>query len=162
MQTRLVDQDMRHFRAVVSHVLHTAHAFDVLRVCRVGHPKRGLVDPIGFALDLVGKPKCLKHFHCAGVDSVCLALDDVAGHALGDHHFYLWELRQLRSQAKACRACTRNQHIYFFWQGLVDAAVASVGCGWFDVWTATTKSVFVKLHVLSPILIPVRNLGMNK
>ena len=116
----------------------------------VGHPKRGLVDPVGFALDLVGKTKSLEHFHRAGVDAVGLALDDVVGHALGDQGVDLWKLRQLGSQTQARRACTRNQDINFFWQRLVCIAVASVGCRFFDVGAATSKSIFIKLHHLSP------------
>ena len=91
MQARLVDQDVRHLRAVIRHVLHTPDALDVVGVLRVGHPEGGLVDPVGFTLDLVGKAERLEHFHRARVDAVGLALDDVRRHALGDHRRDLGE-----------------------------------------------------------------------
>ena len=152
MQTRLVDQDVWHFGAVVRHVLHAACAFDLLRIGGVGHPKSSLIDPIGFALDLVGKAKGLKHFHGARVDAVGLALDDVGGHALHNHGANFGKLGQLGSQAKAGWASARNEHIYFFGKGFVGSAIATVGRGLLDVRAATPKTIFVKLHCLSPKL----------
>ena len=150
MQTRLVDQDVRHLRAVICHVLHPPNAVNVVGVLGVWHPEGGLVHPIGFALDLVGKPKSLEHLHGAGVDAIGLALDDVAGHALDDHGLDLRELRQLRGQAQAGRPCTGDQHIDFFWQGLMQATVAAVGRGGLDVRVTASETIFIKLHHASP------------
>ena len=146
MQARLIDQDVRHFRAVIGHILHPPHPFDVLWFLRVWHPKCCLIDPVSFALDLVGKTKRLKHLHRAGVDAIGFALDDVAGHALDDHRLNLRKLRQLRRQTQTRWACPSNQHIYFFWQRLVDASVAAIGRCFLNVRVAATESVFIKLH----------------
>ena len=150
VQSRLVDQDVRHLRAVVGHVLHPAHALDVLWLLGVRHPEGGLVDPVGFALDLVGKAEGLEHFHGARVDAVGLALDDVAGHSLNNHGLDLGELRQLRRQAQTGRAGAGNQHVNFFRQGLVQPAVAPVRRCLLDVGVTATEAILVKLHHSSP------------
>ena len=150
VQPRLVDQDVRHFRAVVGHVLHPAHAPDVLRVGGVGHPEVGLVDPVGLALDLVGEAEGLEHFHGARVDAVGLALDDVGGHALDDHRVDVRKLRQLRRQAQAGRPGAGDQHIDLLGQRLIGAAVTTVRCGLFDVGVSAAEAIFVELHGLSP------------
>ncbi|EWS62961.1 hypothetical protein Y695_03808 [Hydrogenophaga sp. T4] len=150
VQPRLVDQDVRHFRAVVGHVLHPADALDVLRVDGVGHPEVGLVHPVGLALDLVGETEGLEHFHGARVDAVGLALDDVGGHALDDHGLDIRELRELGGEAKARRAGAGDQHVDLFREGFVDAAVAAAWCGLLDVGTTTAEAIFVELHCLSP------------
>ena len=85
MKPRLVNQDMRHFRTVVGYILHSSNTFNVFWLLRVWHPKSSLIHPISFALDLIGKPKGLEHFHTARVDAIRFALDDVALHALDDH-----------------------------------------------------------------------------
>ena len=108
MQPCLIYQDMRHFRTVVGYILHSTNTFNVFWLVRVWHPKRRLIDPVGFALYLVGKTKGLEHFHTARVNAIRFAFDDVAGHALDDHRVDLWKLRQLRSQTQACRACSGN------------------------------------------------------
>ena len=108
MQSCLVNQDMRHFRTVIRHILHTAYTFNVFGVLRIWHPKRSLIDPVGFPLDLVGKTKGLEHFHTARVNAVRFTLDDVAGHAFDDHRGDVWKMRQLRSQTQTCGASSRN------------------------------------------------------
>ena len=115
MEPCLVNQDMRHFRTVVGYILHSTNTFNVFWLVRVWHPKRRLIDPIGFALDFIGETKGLEHFHTARVDAIRFALDDVAGHALDDHRIDLWKLRQLRSKTQTCWACSSYQYIYFFW-----------------------------------------------
>ena len=108
MQSCLVNQDMWHFRTVIRHILHTAYTFNVFGVLRIWHPKRSLIDPVGFPLDLVGKTKGLEHFHTARVNAVRFTLDDVAGHAFDDHRGDVWKMRQLRSQTQTCGASSRN------------------------------------------------------
>ncbi len=75
---------------------------------------------------------------------------------------HLGKLRQLSCQTQTRWASARNQHIHFFRQWLIGATVAAVRGGLFDVGVATAKTVFVKLHVLSPLLKCLRNLGMDK
>ena len=162
MQARLVDQDVGHFRAVIGHVLHPSNPLDVLGVLGIRHPEGGLIDPVSFALDLVGKAKGLEHFHGARVDAVGFALDDVGGHALDDHRLDFGKLRQLRGQTQTRRPGASNQHIHFLGQGFIDAAVASVRRGFLDIGIATSESIFIELHHTSPKVEKHRSFGTQE
>ena len=150
MKPGLIDQDMRHFGTVVGDILDPSDPVDMVRIGRVWHPKCGLVNPVGFAFDLVGKTKGLEHFHGPGVDAIGLAFDDIARHALHNHGVNVWKLGQLCGQAQSGRASARDQHIHFFWERLVGPSIAPVRCGLLDVGIAASKSIFIKLHCVSP------------
>ncbi|MEY5027697.1 MAG: hypothetical protein RLZ63_12 [Pseudomonadota bacterium] len=46
-----------------------------------------------------------------------------------------------------------NQYVDFFGQRLVDAPVAAIRCGRLDVRIAAAKTVFVELHIVSPVCV---------
>lgn len=150
MQPRLIDQDMRHFRRVILDILNPPDTLDILRVFGVRHPETGLVDPIAFALDCLGNPKGLEHFHCAGIDPVGLALVDIAGSLLDDHRFDLGELRKLRRKTKPRWPGTGNQHIDLFGQWRLVRPVPSIWGRIFDVRITAAKTIKVILHLIPP------------
>ena len=72
MHPRLVQHDMRKFGQPVFNVLHPSAAHDVLALCLVGLPERGLVDPAGLFRNALRKTKRLEHLHRAARNAVGL------------------------------------------------------------------------------------------
>src|SRR6185437_16809486 len=71
VDARLIEDDMRVGRQPVLDILDEAVACDVAARSRL--PERGLVDPIGLALDALADAEGLEHLHRPAGDAVGLA-----------------------------------------------------------------------------------------
>ena len=113
MNTRLVDQDMRHLAHPVFDILYASGAMNAVRIVGLGRPERRLVDPNRFPLNLLRKSKCLEHLHRAHADAIRLTFLHRSKLGFDNHGANLWHRGQLRRKAQTCRTAPRDQYIHF-------------------------------------------------
>ena len=102
---------MRKLGQAVLDILNPAAAGDRVRSRRVRFPESGLVDPVSFLFQSLGKAECLEHFHCPAGDTIRLAKLQGAGFLLHDTGSDVRECRKLSGKRKAGGTATDNEDI---------------------------------------------------
>lgn len=95
MDPRLAQDDVRHLREVVLHILNAVGPRDAL-ARRSWPPEDGFVNPIGFSGHFFRKPERLEHFHGAAGDPVRLTDLQRSGFTLDDAGSDVRKCRHLR------------------------------------------------------------------
>ena len=109
MDARLIEDDMRIGRQPLLDVAHDAVARDVAAGGRL--PERGLVDPIGLALDALADAEGLEHLHRAAGDAVGLAQLQRAGLLLDNAGLDVGKRRKLRGERETRRPAADDEHV---------------------------------------------------